>query len=698
VSGIIAPSVKTGKFLLRVAWGVEICAASFGLLFSWITLFPNNIVSLDPNTQATAIIAAMPFVIVAIVELTKIPLATACYFTTSRVARYAFAFSLLLVSIITFETFSNGFQQGLQVRLAKLKKIQKKKTQIEVKIQAAKEEKSNLNGLTLQEIDRNASDAIINLNKRKKEDLDIAEGLIDGERSRLGGPKKEFLEIQISEIKKDYQRMVAHYESLIKEVDIKYKLQVTALKLDTKAIRDSLKTHISSVDRDTAKVISDIKVKKEKINKMRGVVVFGDSRLEEVRTSYNSKRKNIKQSIISEKESINTRIGDLSDDISKIKAELADTAGGAFWNPDLVKTIEKKTSQINDLRVKRMSLNIKSQVSELDNQEQASMKTIRSTIKKENSEIINELQGEIQRLDKELVELKIQKENLSNELRNTTVGSQRELFLAQQTKDRQRLNESLIEEKNKNNELMKERQAELSQVLTQQQIELYPKEEAYQREIKNIAIMFDDLKNAVEERKNKSLSDFNRRDNRVTEIAEDLAALNAKNSDYEAELSNEGEKTLVGQWSLFFFNDMAPNHVKVVAVIWFGSIAAITAWLGTILAFASLVLRYSHEKEHKPSGFVRSMQKYIADARRLKRKPKIKEIRVEVEKTVEVVKEIPVTKIEIQEVPKIVIQKEIVHVPIASDDLSILDFSNRLSNKSKESGGGSDKQGNFNKE
>ena len=131
---------------------------------------------------------------------------------------------------------------------------------------------------------------------------------------------------------------------------------------------------------------------------------------------------------------------------------------------------------------------------------------------------------------------------------------------------------------------------------------------------------------------------------------------------------------------------MSANHIKIIAIIWFGSLAAITAWLGTVLAFASLVLRYSHEKEHKPSRLSRTIQKFFADARRYKRKPKIKEIIKEVEKIIEVIKEVPVTKIEIKEVPKEVIRKQIVHVPIATDDLTILDFKDSLSNKSKKSG------------
>ena len=106
--------------------------------------------------------------------------------------------------------------------------------------------------------------------------------------------------------------------------------------------------------------------------------------------------------------------------------------------------------------------------------------------------------------------------------------------------------------------------------------------------------------------------------------------------------------------------------------------------MGTILAFASMVLRYGHEKENKPSRITRAIQRYFSVARKIKRKPKIIEIEKEVEKIVEVVKEVPITKVEIKEVPKEVIRKHIVHVPIASDDLNILNFDEKISNKVKD--------------
>ncbi len=100
MSALVAPSIRAGKYLLVFAWIVELCAASAGLLFAYLLLFVKNADPQDASNQVTLIIAAIPFVIVAIVELTKIPLVSACYFSTSRLAKLAFAFSLILVVCI----------------------------------------------------------------------------------------------------------------------------------------------------------------------------------------------------------------------------------------------------------------------------------------------------------------------------------------------------------------------------------------------------------------------------------------------------------------------------------------------------------------------------------------------------------------------------------------------------------------------
>ena len=81
------------------------------------------------------------------------------------------------------------------------------------------------------------------------------------------------------------------------------------------------------------------------------------------------------------------------------------------------------------------------------------------------------------------------------------------------------------------------------------------------------------------------------------------------------------------------------------------------------------------------------MRYLLVGAYKYFRKPKVivKEIEKIVEKPVEVVKEVQVQKVEFTEVPKIkeVIKKEIVHVPLYTNDESLIDINKNKKNKNE---------------
>ena len=126
-----------------------------------------------------------------------------------------------------------------------------------------------------------------------------------------------------------------------------------------------------------------------------------------------------------------------------------------------------------------------------------------------------------------------------------------------------------------------------------------------------------------------------------------------------------------------------PSDVSVeckgfVETIWFGSLSAIVALTGTAVALGSEVLRTGNaRKRNNPYGR-RSFRYILVGIYKYVRRPKIKKEIVEkiIEKPVEVIKEVAVQKVEFTEVPKIqeVIKKEIVHVPLYTNDESLIDI------------------------
>ena len=98
-----------GRRLTRFAWGVEIVAASIGLTIALLVILATRRTLEQSGAEIFATVymdmflGGLPFIVVAMVELTKIPLATACYTAVNRAWKTAFGVALIVLSIITFE-------------------------------------------------------------------------------------------------------------------------------------------------------------------------------------------------------------------------------------------------------------------------------------------------------------------------------------------------------------------------------------------------------------------------------------------------------------------------------------------------------------------------------------------------------------------------------------------------------------------
>jgi hypothetical protein len=104
------------SFLIRLAWTVEIIAALIGLTISIIV---GVSVGLSDQFEesllgrgASVLVAGLPFLLVAVVELCKIPLTFAFIAVESTSWRLLFLFFVLFLCLITFETMFNGFERN----------------------------------------------------------------------------------------------------------------------------------------------------------------------------------------------------------------------------------------------------------------------------------------------------------------------------------------------------------------------------------------------------------------------------------------------------------------------------------------------------------------------------------------------------------------------------------------------------------
>ena len=114
-------NVKTAKRLKLGAWIIEIIAAAVGIFMALSRIFET------PTGEDVNIISvlqgALPFFAVAMIELTKIPLAYVFYSAQTIRWRVVFLTALAFTMLITFETFFVGFESYQAVITKKLRPL-----------------------------------------------------------------------------------------------------------------------------------------------------------------------------------------------------------------------------------------------------------------------------------------------------------------------------------------------------------------------------------------------------------------------------------------------------------------------------------------------------------------------------------------------------------------------------------------------
>ena len=131
--------------LIVCAWIIEICAAGIGFFFAYTTgeatrkyLAQDTEAFIgDPNISVT--LAMLPFMIIGVVELTKIPLAFAAYNAKPGFWKALFIGVLLSLCLITGETIFTGMERSLDNQLKYFEGD--KKVQAELKVDVSNLEK-----------------------------------------------------------------------------------------------------------------------------------------------------------------------------------------------------------------------------------------------------------------------------------------------------------------------------------------------------------------------------------------------------------------------------------------------------------------------------------------------------------------------------------------------------------------------------
>ena len=113
-----AKTVTTGKTLIKFAWAIEIFVATTALAIALLMLFAqgqsgaalSTVQNVFGDFKVDNLILSIAFLVVAIMELTKIPLATAYYYSVRIGYKIIFLLALIAVNFSTFETMVTAFE------------------------------------------------------------------------------------------------------------------------------------------------------------------------------------------------------------------------------------------------------------------------------------------------------------------------------------------------------------------------------------------------------------------------------------------------------------------------------------------------------------------------------------------------------------------------------------------------------------
>ena len=155
--------LSNSKKLLFAAWTIEIIAATIGLAIAGLTAFATyqKIIQtgadIGANDVLVMFIGALPFIMVAVVEIMKIPLVTVTYHAKSIIWKAVFGFALFSLAMITFETAMNGFQRNFSTRSLIIDNLKQDRANLQAELGNLENQVQQLTQLTSEEDSRQRS-------------------------------------------------------------------------------------------------------------------------------------------------------------------------------------------------------------------------------------------------------------------------------------------------------------------------------------------------------------------------------------------------------------------------------------------------------------------------------------------------------------------------------------------------------------
>lgn len=248
---------RVGKNLVIFAWVVEIIAVLIGFLISIIVSYSVflEIGRLDKELTfgdySSIIVAGLPFLLVAVVEATKIPMATAMMYAKHTSWRIALVLGTMLLVAITFETMVNGFERNFANLTFAIDERKNESRLLQDKIDNLEEQKRKIDTIRLGKVETSYANKVAIANKNFNEQVQKQNNFIN---HQLGGIDDNYRTKIDNELNGLYDKESKIYESWDRERE---NMQ--------KRLRSLLNSNVSTATDDKSKLAAEVDALKKEM-------------------------------------------------------------------------------------------------------------------------------------------------------------------------------------------------------------------------------------------------------------------------------------------------------------------------------------------------------------------------------------------------------------------------------------------------
>ncbi len=696
---------KIGRRLIAFAWGVEFVAASIGVIIAVLVIFNTQQQIKDlggdtgPSLYMGMFLGGLPFIIVAMIELTKIPLAQAAYLSRSIIWRLVFAIGLIFLMVITFETLLNGFERNFSQRTYAISKLKKDLLNTQEKIAHSEDEISALSGQS----ETNArSKRQVDLDRLDRErDTELTQ--VDKERQQAhqsyGGTRSIGPKSRLEQIATSLKELDERHERELTQAQERYAQSISRTDGSVSDQREAIQEQIRILETKLSEIRSQELTAVGNVTDSKNYDRVLADEISRIEADYAQRITTQREVIDKEAASIDAKIEQIDAQLRTIRASLAAEENKFALIRDegtitqFRASISRTEQALSELQQSRQRLSADATVRNLNAEKDRKIAEAQSRVSnqsgaagKERLSIRQRFQSEIRATEQELKNLRARFSQLSSENEIASLAQKRDDEISEANNSYQTGRAKLSTEQS---ELMEE----IANIESESQAALEPI--LARLEIRRSAVLdrFERKRQEVEQNFALEIGVISETKKRIDILLSERAVLDTTRINLRDEISRHAEASQIYRVAQYWFDresaaDVQPSEIKTVSAIWFGSLAAITAWTGTLLAFGGIVLLHTPNEKLKPTPtkLARSLRAFLIDRRRRIRRPIIKEVPVEIETIREVekeiivnqivlqdvVREVPVDKVVFKEVPKEIVRKELVYVPFFTDDPSML--------------------------